>query len=130
MIIDTSAIIAIILKESEAQRLLTCIAENANNPLIIAAPTYFETFLVLTGRYNDQGIVLLHTFRIETNLVIHNFDEDLMSFACAGYTRYSRGKYGLNFGDCFSYALAKQRSEPLLCKGDDFKHTDIELAAY
>ena len=66
-------------------------------------------------------------------IAIEGFHEHLVVIARDAYMRYGKGsghKAGLNFGDCFSYALAKHRNDTLLCKGDDFIHTDIRLVSY
>lgn len=130
MILDTSAIIAIIAKDDEAQAMMKALDSAWPGPFIIAAPTFLETFIVLHHRKDSGGMEALNRFRRETGLLIEPFHPHLTKLAIQGYQQFHRGKNGLNFGDCFSYALAKARNEPLLCKGEDFKHTDIELVAY
>ena len=129
MVIDTSAIIAIIYSEKESEAMLGAL-EISSNTLSISTATYLEAFTVMQGRHGDEGAQKLHILLRELNVKIVPFDEMLMAATFDAYSCYRKGKRGLNFGDCFSYALAKVRNEPLLCKGDDFKNTDIELVAY
>ncbi len=129
MIIDTSALICILLGEPEAQqfarRLAAIDADHA-----MSAVTWFETMLVITGRRGDSGrrnLIELLEFGRVTVLPV---DAQAAQIAYQAWLDFGKGRHpaGLNFGDCFSYALAKERAEPLLFKGDDFSKTDV-LAA-
>lgn len=125
MIIDSSAIVAIIRKEPGHQQLQEQFV--AGDPVRVSAATVLETALVL-GRSRSE---LLDEWMTAAGAEIVPFDVELLAQARVGHTRYGRGSHHpahLNFGDCFSYALAKVTGEPLLFKGDDFTHTDVEPA--
>ena len=125
MIIDSSAIVAIIRREPGHQQLQEQFV--AGDPVRVSAATVLETSLVL-GRSRSE---LLDEWMTAAGAEIVPFDVELLAEARAGHIRYGRGSHypaHLNFGDCFSYALAKVTGEPLLFKGDDFVHTDIEPA--
>ncbi|MDX2073610.1 MAG: type II toxin-antitoxin system VapC family toxin [Alphaproteobacteria bacterium] len=130
MIFDSSAIIAIIANEDEAPAMLKALDLAWPGPFVIAAPTFLETFIVMHGRKNIGGVEALDKFRRETGLYIESFHPVLARLAIDAYQRFYRPPARLNFGDCFSYALAKARNEPLLCKGEDFRNTDIHLVEY
>lgn len=130
MILDTSAILALLFKEEEASAMLTALEVNAKESLTIATPTYFETLMVVYRRLGEKGLEELSILGKELGWQLEPFYPHLVEAALNGYKRFHHGKNGLNFGDCFAYALAKARNEALLCKGDDFKHTDIQLVDY
>lgn len=125
MVIDTSAIVAILLDEAEANIFVEILAENP--PLAISAVTFHEASVVMAGKAKKAGVRLFDDFL--RNLALEVFPvkiEDAIA-AREAYFKYGRGYHsaGLNFADCFTYALAKTRSESLLFKGDDFSKTDI-----
>lgn len=130
MVIDSSAVIAIILKENEASAMSRVIATAFKDGLYISSPSYVESYAVMFSRFGIQGGMLLFSLAEVLNLKIVDFTEEMTQLACRAYQQFSGGKHGLNMGDCFSYALAKARNEPLLCKGNDFKQTDIQLVQY
>jgi len=129
MVIDTSALMAILNDEPERRHFTELIA--AANPRLISAGTLLETGLVLESRKGEHAgrelDLLLHRARFEVVPV----DGDQVEIARAAYRRYGKGRHpaGLNFGNCFSYALAKLRAQPLLFKGADFARTDLVPAA-
>ena len=130
MVIDSSAIIAILLKEPEAEVILEALTTTSLRPCIISAPTLLETRMVIYGRRKENGLVDLNGFLKRSDIAIIPFTSDLADIAFDAHKRYNKPPSRLNFGDCFSYALAKSRNEALLCKGNDFKHTDISIVDY
>lgn len=129
MIVDTSAIIAILRDEPDADRYARALAE-ANDPLI-SAGTFLEAAVVidanrdpvLSGRFDD----LLAVAAVQVEPVTARQAE----IARQGYRNFGKGSghpAGLNFGDCFAYALSRTTGKPLLYKGFDFAQTDVESA--
>jgi len=126
MIVDTSAIVAILRGEAEAAELRTAIRQ-ASEPRMSAA-SYLELGIVI-DRVGDPVLSRRLDDVLETlNITIAEVSAAQARLARAAYRDYGRGsghRAGLNFGDCFSYALAADAKEPLLFKGDDFGHTDV-----
>ena len=128
MVVDSSAILAILQRESEAAAFRHAI-DRAPTALIGAA-TLFECSMVLLSRRGEGGVDDL-TGIIEGGAIqIVPVDEHHAALALDAFRRYGRGRHraGLNYGDCLSYALAKATGLPLLFKGDDFIHTDDRSA--
>lgn len=128
MVIDTSAIAAILFDEPDAERIEAAIADT---PLrLISAGTLLECSIVVEARYGEDGGRELDLLLFKANLQIAPVTAEQVEIARAAFRRFGKGRHpaGLNFGDCFSYALAISRGEPLLFKGDDFARTDV-LAA-
>ena len=127
MIIDTSAILAV-LKDEPDRRLFTEAIEAAASPRISAA-TFLEASMVVQSRFGAEGIqrldMLLETARVEVMAV----NPAQARIGRQAFVDFGKGRHpaGLNYGDCFTYALARQLGEPLLCKGNDFAQTDLEL---
>ena len=126
MVIDTSAVLAILLDEPESPEIRRAIEDD---PLrLMSSATLLETSIVIEARFGDHGgrelDLLLHTAQVE----IVPVDREQAEIARDGYRAYGKGRHraALNFGDCFSYALARTTGEPLLFKGDDFAHTDVK----
>lgn len=126
-VIDSSAFIAILANEPQAESLMSAL--DAADSVLVSAATLHESFCVagrealVDGRQRLERMLGLVTPSIEP------FDEEQLVAAREAYVRYGRGsrhRAGLNMGDCFAYALAKSRNLPLLFKGDDFIHTDVE----
>jgi ribonuclease VapC len=128
MVVDASAIVAIFLREIDAPRFLRAI-EAAERPLISAA-SVVETSMVLIGRSGPTARQLVVEFLRDGNFQIEPVTADQASIAVDAFLRYGKGRHraGLNFGDCFVYALAKATGEPLLYKGNDFAQTDVASA--
>ena len=126
MVIDTSALICILLDEPEAERYAGCLAET-DAPFVMSAATWLETMLVMSGRRGEVGVQSLDALLKLASIEIVPVDAALAGIAYQAWLQYGKGRHpaGLNFGDCFSYALAKQRQESLLFKGEDFSKTDI-----
>lgn len=127
MIVDSSAILAIFFRENGAEDLLSTIvdADFAG----IGAPTAAETGLVLTARMKRNATGSLLRFFQETGIEIVPFTDLHWQRAIDAYARFGKGRHpaGLNFGDCMTYATAALARQPLLCRGDDFRKTDIDL---
>ena len=128
MVIDTSAIVAIAFDEPEAGSFEALIADDPVR--LISAATVFEASIVLESRLGEPGGSELDLWLHRINAEIVAVSADHSDQARRAWRRYGRGRHpaGLNFGDCFSYALAKLTSEPLLFKGKDFSQTDIRAA--
>ena len=128
MIVDTSAVIAILLKEPECSAFLD-ILEKAD-VVKISAVTVLEASIVMHGRYGRDGVVRLHALLAGIGAQEVDFTPAHRSEAESAFVTYGKGqghKAQLNYGDCISYALAKSAELPLLFKGNDFTHTDLEL---
>ena len=130
MIIDTSAIVALLLDEPDRPLIENAIVYTPPLHRLVAIPTLVEMYVAIHRKQGSKGIAELTTLLNDLQLQAVAFDTEHYILACEAYQRFNRGKNGLNFGDCFSYALAKARNEPLLCKGDDFKNTDLQLVNY
>jgi len=130
MIIDSSALVAILKEEPEAKAFKATIL--SSQEVSISAATYFEACIVVDG-YKNPLLRARFDAIIETmNFEIEPFTAEQARIARQAYRDYGRGsghKANLNFGDCFAYALARVKRQPLLYKGDDFVHTDIRSAS-
>ena len=125
MVIDTSAIVAILQNEPEQDAFIEAI-ESANICLVSAA-SFIEASIVILTRYGMDGILDLDLFMAKAGIEISSVDSDQANIARRAFRDFGRGRHPaeLNFGDCFSYALAKSLDLPLLFKGSDFSKTDI-----
>jgi ribonuclease VapC len=130
MVVDTSALIALLNSEPEAARLAVAIESDATR--LISAATVVESGLVIEARYGPVGGRELDLLIAKAGLSIEAVTPEQAEVARGAWRRFGIGRHsaGLNFGDCFSYALAKVTGEPLLFKGDDFNHTDITATVY
>lgn len=128
MILDSSAVLAILLGEADAQ--VYAAAVEAAPVCRISAPTYVELSIVIEAQDGKAGLHDLEEFLREAAIGIEAFTVEQAYIAQRAWVVYGRGKHAarLNFGDCFSYALAKALDEPLLFKGADFAKTDIQPA--
>jgi ribonuclease VapC len=128
MVIDTSALVAIALDEPEARSFEERIVDD-RAPMISAA-TLLETAMVLETRLGARGGAELDLWLHKAGAQIVAVDAELADVARRAWRRFGKGRHpaGLNFGDCFSYALASLTQEPLLFKGADFAQTDIRAA--
>jgi ribonuclease VapC len=127
LIVDSSALVAIFMREKAADSLLSAIvgADVAG----IGSPTAAETGLVLTARLRRNATGMLLRFFQETGIEIVPFTDLHWQRAIDAYARFGKGRHpaGLNFGDCMTYATATLARQPLLCVGDDFRKTDLDL---
>ncbi len=128
MVLDTSAVLAILLREPEQQAFSELLA-NADDPLISAA-TLVEACIVMQAKTGEAGVAALDALLAAASVRCVAVDREQALAARDAYTRYgkSRSPAGLNFGDCFAYALAQVNHRPLLFKGNDFAQTDITWA--
>jgi ribonuclease VapC len=130
LIIDTSALVAILDQEPEAERIARTLA--ATPERMLSAANLLEVGIVMQARRGDDGArnvdLLLAKLRVE----IVPFTARQAEIARKAFRRYGRGQHDakLNFGDCFAYALAKDAAAQLLFKGDDFGKTDVMAAPY
>lgn len=127
MIIDSSAIVAILLKEDGHERLVKHLSDAEE--VKVGAPTAIETGIVLTARLGVIGRTLLARFLGEAGVEIVECGQRHWMVAVEAYERFGKGRHpaGLNFGDCLTYAIASVSGEPLLCVGEDFPETDVAL---
>lgn len=128
MVVDTSAVVALLFDEADAELYEAALAGSDEG--CMSAATVLECGIVLLARHGPAGAQKLDALVAEAAIEIVPFDEDQLALARAAYQRFGRGRHAaaLNFGDCFAYALAKARGLPLLYKGDDFAQTDVESA--
>ena len=128
MIVDSSAVIAILQGEPEAQSFADAIENAKVRQMSIA--NWVECCTVMESRRGADGLRDLDRFigRARIQLVPVDMEQGLL--AREGFSRFGKGRHpaALNYGDCFAYALARHLREPLLCKGHDFPKTDIPLA--
>ena len=125
MILDSSALIAVIMVEAGHERLLAKIRAAA--PAGIGAPTVVETAMVLSGRLGRDPFPLLMELLTEMDVAIIPFTEEHSFAAMRAFMRYGKGRHpaALNFGDCLTYAIASAANQPLLFIGKDFSRTDL-----
>ena len=128
MIVDSSAIVAILLKEAGWEQLLEPIVTSEVVPGV-GAPTLVESGIVLTSRLGVAGKSLLARFVFESGMREIALTGSHWSVAVDAFLRFGKGRHpaSLNFGDCLTYATASVAAEPLLCVGDDFPQTDLTL---
>jgi len=128
MIIDTSAVLAILLAEEDAGRYAAAI-ESETRPRM-SAVNFLEAAVVIDNRGDAVASREFDRFFQRAGVAIEPVTFEQARTARLAYRDFGKGKHGagLNIGDCFAYALAKERDEPLLFKGDDFRRTDIEPA--
>lgn len=128
MVIDTSAIVAIAINEPDAAELEVRIADDPVR--LISAAILLEATIVLESRLGDAGGRELDLWLLKIGAEVVSVDAEQADAARRAWRRYGKGRHpaALNYGDCFSYALAMTRGEPLLFKGDDFVKTDVRRA--
>jgi ribonuclease VapC len=128
IVVDTSALIAILDREPDAALYAEAIAE-ADAPLISAA-TLLELHIVMLNRRGSGAAPIVNRLIQDAGFQVENFTAQHLELAREAYARYGKGRNiaGLNYGDCFSYALAKATGLPLLFKGEDFSKTDLPAA--
>ena len=130
MIVDSSAIIAILFGEPDAAFYANAIASASAAPqgVRISAVTYVEAAVVVESQISAAGGQQFDAFMRRAGIAVEAVTEQHALLARQAYADFGKGRHpaGLNFGDCYSYALAKASREPLLFKGKDFSQTDIE----
>ena len=130
MIIDTSALVAILRGEPEADRFVVAIGRSADAR--VSAASMAEAGIVAEATAGDEGGRDLDLLVAKLGIDVVPLTARQADLARKAWRRYGKGRdpAELNFGDCFAYALAKDTGEPLLFKGDDFGRTDISVAEY
>jgi ribonuclease VapC len=129
MVLDTSAIIAVLLAEAGSERLIDRISTSAI--VVVGAPTIMETAIVLSAKLQRDARPVLNGFlrRAEAEVIL--FSQEHYELAVEAFLRYGKGRHAaaLNFGDCLTYAVARLSHLPLLCTGNDFAKTDLDTVA-
>jgi ribonuclease VapC len=126
IVVDTSALVAILTDEVGSAQLKHAIVSSEQS--FISAPTLLELRQVIGGRKQRGGIALANALLVSTGTITLAWTPEMADLATEAFLKYGKGQghpAQLNFGDCFSYALAKSLGAPLLFKGDDFSQTDI-----
>lgn len=129
MILDSSAIVAVLRAEEDASDYAQAIASAAK--CRVSAVNYVEAAVVIDSSKDPVASRRFDDFFRASRIMVETVTSSQAEIARQAYRDFGKGhhKAGLNFGDCFAYALAKETDEPLLFKGDDFRHTDIEAAS-
>lgn len=129
MIIDTSAIIAVLFNEDDAELYANLISQSDRRRM--SAATFVETAIVVETQTKTNGGRQFDAFLRQADIAIEPVTEEHAHIARQAFIDFGKGRHpaGLNYGDCFSYALAKATGEPLLFKGKDFSKTDLVAAA-
>lgn len=129
MVIDTSALVAILQDEPERRGFIEAI--EASSVRLMSAATLVEISIVVECRYGAEGVRDLDLFVAAAAIEIAPVDQEQAGVARQAFARFGKGRHpaGLNYGDCFAYALATVTGEPLLYKRDDFSRTDVASAA-
>ena len=129
IVVDTSALMAILKDEPELDRFVTLIAND--DDVVIAAPTYLEFMMVSISRRGGEHRATSDELLQRLSIRVIGWSQEMADIATETFIRFGKGRHPaqLNFGDCMAYALAKSLDAPLLFKGNDFSLTDIESAA-
>lgn len=131
MIVDASAVLAVLLQEDDGPN-YDHLINTAAEPLSMAPVNYWEICSKIIRAYGTEQLTDVDDYLSANQIAIAATDSDQAAIAISALLRYGKGRNhpaNLNMGDCFAYALAKSTGETLLFKGDDFSHTDIEAAA-
>jgi ribonuclease VapC len=130
MVIDTSAILAILQNEPERRAINEAVEAADTRAMSVAA--FVESSIVIESRYGPDGMRDLDLYIAKAHVTLAPVDAEQAHLARDAFRKYGKGRHraGLNFGDCFSYALARSLSEPILFKGDAFAHTDLVAVHY
>lgn len=128
MIVDSSAVLAIVLREPDGRRYLDAVLDAV--PRRMSVSNWLETTMVVDRRGNDLAATWFEDFMQNAEIELMPVSISQAAIARRAWRVFGRGSHParLNYGDCFAYALAKETREPLLFKGDDFAQTDIEPA--
>lgn len=128
MVIDTSALFAILFGEPERRVFLEAI--DGGDVRLLSAASFVEASIVLEARFGPEGVHAFDRLLQRAGIEVVPVDVAQAREARRAFGRFGKGRdvAGLNHGDCFAYALAVVLAEPLLFKGDDFVHTDVALA--
>lgn len=130
MILDSSALVAVLLREPGHEGVLEVLK---TAPTVgVGAPTAVESGVVLVARLGEQGRSLLLRLLDETGATVLPFTQEHLPIALSAWGRFGKGRHpaALNLGDCFTYATARVAGRPLLCVGEDFPATDLPLVEW
>jgi ribonuclease VapC len=130
VVIDPSAILAIIFAEPEEEVFLNLISQS---PICyLSSPGYVEISVVLGTRYGNKAVENLDSLLQELSISVTPFSPEQARLATQAFLQFGKGRHPakLNMGDCFSYALSKSLGQPLLFKGNDFSQTDVDKVIY
>ena len=127
MVLDTSAVLAIFLGEPERKQILDVIRQSGRR--LISAASVLETGMVLESKRGESAGREFDLFVVQTNLDAIPVDAEQVEIARSAWRKFGKGRHpaALNFGDCFTYALAKWSGEPVVAKGQDFARTDLQV---
>ena len=125
IVVDTSAVVAIVRQEDEATAFINILDDSA--AAVMSAVSFVEAHMVLVGRRLRAGPGPIESTMKALGIEIADVTYDQAMLAVHGFSAYGKGRHRakLNIADCFAYALAKSRGAPLLFKGDDFSETDV-----
>jgi ribonuclease VapC len=128
MVIDTSAVVALVQDEQPHSAQVAAALASARNPMM-SAPTVAECLIVLTARHGPVARTIFERLRTETSLHVGDFTDEHAAAAQRAFLQYGKGRHpaALNFGDCMTYAAAQLSHQPLLAIGNDFPRTDLEF---
>lgn len=129
IVADTSAVMAVLLGEDDAELFAGVLSEHVGDVLLSAA-TLVEMRIVAQSKQGAAALADLGALLVTIEATVVPLDADQADIASAAWARFGRGRHpaALNFGDCFAYALARSQGAPLLFKGNDFAQTDIASA--
>lgn len=127
MVIDTSALVAVLFGEPEAESIAEAIEQDSVR--LISTASVLETSLVVESELGEAGGRELDLLLLKATIEAIPFNAEQLAIAREAWRRYGKGRHpaGLNYGDCFSYALSQATGEPLLFKGRDFSQTDVAM---
>jgi ribonuclease VapC len=130
VVIDTSALVALLGMEPEAARLAQAI--DADSVRLLSAAALVESSMVVEFRHGDAAVRELDLLLAKANVLVEPVTAEQAEIARQAWRRFGKGRHraGLNYGDCFSYALAQATGEALLFKGEDFPLTDVTAVSY
>ena len=126
MVLDTSAVLAILQNEPERRKFNEAI--DAAESRSLSTASFVECSIIVESRYGADGVRDLDLLIAKAQISLVSVDEEQANLARRAFRKFGKGRHpaGLNFGDCFSYALSKAMQEPLLFKGNDFSQTDVD----
>ncbi len=128
LVVDTSAAVAVLTGESGGGEMIAQLEQTDRR--VMSAASFVELGIVLEARFGPVGGAVAERFTREGNIEVIPLDLEQAQTAIAGWRRFGRGNHGakLNYGDCFTYALAAETQLPILCIGNDFSQTDLSVA--
>lgn len=127
LVVDTSAVVAVLFNESGAEWLVETLAGGEQR--LASAATHLELGIILESRFGPTGTGAAERFMREAQIEIVDVTPQVAQRSLEGWRRFGKGRHaaGLNFGDCFVYGLASERDLPILCVSGDFAKTDVEI---